>query len=61
MIIDKEEYNREPVFYCKRCGSLAIKYTEGEIVVDYCNDCKGTDIGITRIDTWDKLYNKENK
>jgi hypothetical protein len=43
------EYDKEPVYYCKRCLSLAIK-SVGEY--DYCTKCNCTEIGVTDIHTW---------
>nr|DAG93866.1 MAG TPA: TFIIB Transcription factor zinc-finger [Crassvirales sp.] len=51
----KEDYNNEPVFYCKRCHSLAIKaYDEGGIS-EYCGQCGSTNISTTTIEEWLKL------
>lgn len=47
------EYDEEPVYYCKRCLSLAVK-SIGQY--DYCDDCSCTDIGTTDIFTWEKMY-----
>ena len=55
----KEDYNKEPVFYCKKCLSLAIiAYNEAGIS-EYCNNCGSTTIGITQIENWQKLYNEK--
>lgn len=55
----KEDYNNIPVFYCKRCNSLNIKSDGSGVVIDYCDDCSSTSIGITKINTW--LEKEENK
>lgn len=48
------EYNKEPVFYCKQCGSLLIKTTlDGNY--DYCDNCNSMDIGETTIDEYLKM------
>lgn len=48
------EYNNEPVFYCKNCGSLLIKST-ADGAYDYCGDCDSMDIGSTTIDEYLKM------
>ena len=50
----KEEYDKEPVFYCKKCLSLAIKRLHN--ILDYCDNCGSTEIDETDIHTWEKLY-----
>lgn len=51
-----KEYDKEPVYYCRRCLSLAIK-TVGQF--DYCDDCGCTDIGVTDIYTWQNMYKEK--
>lgn len=51
--MDNNEYNNEPVYYCQRCLSLRVKIFNSQ---DYCDDCGGTDILTTDIDTWKDLY-----
>lgn len=48
-----EDYNNEPVYYCKQCLSLKIK-TIGKF--DFCDDCGSTNIDTTHIDEWDRQY-----
>lgn len=48
-----DDYNDEPVHYCKQCLSLKIKIVGG---FDFCDDCGSTDITTDHIDNWDKLY-----
>ena len=48
-----EDYNDEPVHYCKQCLSLKIKIVGG---FDFCDDCGDTDIASTSIEEWEKLY-----
>lgn len=48
----KEEYNREPVYYCKHCLSLKILTALDQ---DYCDDCGSSDIGITSIEDWEQM------
>ena len=52
-----EEYNNEPVFYCKNCLSLRVKIVGG---FDFCEECGCTDIAQCHIDEWDKLYTARN-
>lgn len=54
-MLKKEEYDLEPVAYCKHCYSLKIKY-EDAIDGDCCMNCGSTDIGTTDINTWETLY-----
>ena len=48
-----EDYNNEPVHYCKQCLSLKIKIVGG---FDFCDDCGSTSVDTAHIDDWDKLY-----
>ena len=52
----KEEYNKEPVYYCKKCLSLKIGYVAVLEGSEYCEDCNSTDIGTTTIEEWDKMF-----
>lgn len=52
----KEEYNNEPVYYCKQCLSLRILGIPGIEDLDFCDDCGSTNIGTTDIHTWEDLY-----
>lgn len=49
----KEEYNEIPVFYCKDCLSLTILNIDK---YNYCRRCGSTDIGVSLIDDWEKMY-----
>lgn len=51
--IGSEEYNNEPVYYCKDCLSLKIKDFG---IMDYCCDCGSTKIGKTCLEEYDELY-----
>ena len=53
------DHNLEPVYFCKRCGSLGI-YTINEDI-DVCIKCGSTSIGVTDIKTWEKKYNGREK
>lgn len=52
----KEIYNAIPVYYCRQCLSLKIRYIPGITDTDYCDECNSTDIQQTTIDEWEKLY-----
>lgn len=50
----KDDYNNEPVFYCKSCLSLLVKpYSDN---INYCDDCGSTNIGKTHIVLWENMY-----
>lgn len=49
-----ENYDNIPVTYCKKCLSLKIITLNDE--VDYCDDCGNTDMGITDIHSWRRMY-----
>lgn len=52
--MNKEDYNAEPVYYCKTCRSLAVMiYSEN---TNYCNECGSTKITTTSIENWKVLY-----
>lgn len=52
--MNKEEYNNEPVYYCKRCHSLNITILSDDF--DCCEDCGSTDIDSCHIEEWIKKY-----
>ena len=54
----REQYNNEPVFYCRHCLSLRIKTVVEGSDLDYCDKCGSTDIGQTNIEEWRRLYKK---
>lgn len=54
--VSQQEFDDEPVFYCKNCLSLRIKNVGG--ILDYCDECGSTDISLVNIHTWEKLYKK---
>ena len=49
------EYNKEPVIYCAKCLSLAIREIDGE---DYCDKCGSTEIKSCTIYEWENMYQK---
>jgi hypothetical protein len=58
--LPKEEYNNEPVYFCKECLSLKVMNVAGLKGACYCDDCGGTDIGETSIEEWEQLYKKRH-
>lgn len=54
--LSKEDYNSEPVLYCKNCLSLKILAFDDN---DYCDQCGSTEIESTDIKTWEELYKKK--
>ena len=57
--LNKDEYNKEPVFYCKRCLSLHIMNESQLPDLEYCADCGSTDIETTDISTWEEMYKQK--
>lgn len=54
--LHKEDYNSEPVVYCKNCLSLKIMILDD---IDYCDDCGCTNLDSTDIESWNKMYEKK--
>lgn len=52
-----EEYNDEPVYYCKNCLSLRVMPLNDKI--SFCDICGNTDIGKCHINEWMKLYREK--
>ena len=50
------EYNKEPIFYCKNCLSLKIRHIPNIQDTEYCDDCGSTNIEKTSIQEWEKIY-----
>jgi len=48
-----KKYDEEPVFYCKKCMSLAILNVDN---YNYCRDCGSTDVDVCMIDEWEDKY-----
>ena len=55
----KDNYDDDPVYYCKRCLSLNIKDMPFNKNQGYCADCTTTDIGTATIEEWKELYRKK--
>ena len=54
--LHKEDYNTEPVVYCKNCLSLKIMVLDN---MDYCDECGCTDTDSTDIESWREMYKKK--
>lgn len=50
------DYNAEPVLYCKHCLSLKIRNIPKVENSDYCDKCGSTDIGECSIEEWENMY-----
>ena len=57
--MNKELYDEDPVYYCKRCLSLKVKEMPFVPSQDYCEDCGAVDIGTTTIEEWKEMYKKK--
>lgn len=55
--LTKEDYNKIPVFFCKRCLSLRIVSLNSS--VDYCDTCGSVDIGQASIEAWENKYKEK--
>lgn len=53
--MNPEEYDLEPVVYCKECISLRILRVQDQ---DYCDECGCTDIASGSIYDWAEEYSK---
>ncbi len=50
--LSTEEYNNEPVYYCRHCLSLRIMSTMGQ---DYCDYCGSADVDTASIEDWEEM------
>lgn len=60
--MEEVDYNEIPVVFCKHCLSLDIKVIDENMntdYIDYCDKCGSTDIDVTDIFTWEKLYEQK--
>lgn len=53
---EKQNYNEDPVFYCKSCLSLKIRSVPNMEDSEFCDECSSTDVGQCSIEEWEKLY-----
>jgi hypothetical protein len=54
--MDRDSYDDEPVYYCRRCLSLRIGQVPMVTDKSYCEDCGTIDIAITSFEQWDEMY-----
>ena len=54
--MDKESFDDEPLYYCKRCLSLNIRQMPMAEDKSYCEDCGNVDIVESSFEEWDELY-----
>lgn len=57
--VTKEEYNTEPVFYCKNCLSLRIMSVPHLEDAEFCDECNSTNVGTCSIDKWREMYKEK--
>jgi hypothetical protein len=50
------KYNKEPVFYCKRCLSLNIRNVPVLEDSCYCDKCGSTSIIESSLEDWESVY-----
>lgn len=55
--LHNEDYNEEPVVYCRHCLSLKVMALNDNM--DYCDICGCTDIDSTDIVSWEKMYEEK--
>ena len=66
-IVKRQDYNNEPVCYCKTCLSINIKTVEFDSnddeleprSVDYCVPCSNTEMGEAHISEWADMYKEK--
>lgn len=51
-----DDYNEQPVLYCKHCLSLKIRNIPSIDDSDYCDECGSTNIQECSIEEWENLY-----
>lgn len=54
--MDRDSYDEEPVYYCRRCLSLRIGQVPMVTDKSYCEDCGTIDIATTSFEQWDEMY-----
>ena len=54
--MDKQSYEEEPVYYCKRCLSLNVRQMPMIVEQNYCGDCGTVDIGEASFEEWEEMY-----
>ena len=56
---NQSDYNKEPVFFCKHCLSLKIRYVSWLKDSNYCDECGSTETEQASIEEWQELYKKK--
>lgn len=51
-----QDYNSDPVFFCKHCLSLRIRDVDNN---DFCDECGSIDIDTSNISEWETLYEEK--
>jgi len=54
----KEDYDNEPVYYCKQCLSLNIRQFPNLPDRWYCGDCGTSETAEASFDEWKEMYRK---
>lgn len=52
----ENNYNEDPVFYCKDCLSLKIHSIPQLDNSDYCETCGSNNVGQCSIEEWEQLF-----
>lgn len=55
--LHKEDYDAEPVVYCKNCLSLKIINLDDDTC--YCDKCGCTNVESTDIRSWERMYGRK--
>ena len=53
------EYNEVPIFYCKHCLSLKVRYVSSIEDSEFCDECGSTDIAQENVREWEKMYEEK--
>ena len=58
-MVDKKDYDNEPVCFCRSCLSLNIRAIPEVSGQFYCDDCGDTDLMEDSIEDWKKFYREK--
>lgn len=58
-IEDKQDYNSEPVYYCKHCLSLKVR-DAGLPELLYCDECGSANILTASIEEWEQMFKEKH-
>ncbi len=56
---ERSEYDDEPAYWCRRCGSLRVM--DGGGSWDYCGECGSTDIAVGGIEEWEAEWGRRGE